>query len=304
MGEEDGVVNGVRTPAYAHRIATLFVFGLVASMTGMSLEAGALEEDLTAPTEAGRDFEARYGVPVFVGGIPESLWPQTRYAPARREDVPKLLAFLRILDEEWRRYPKGFFRRSGLRGVVLVRRLFHRDLALNGLYDVRRHVMAFDLFRRFHNERALRHGIHHEIFHMIEALSCHAHPRGVAPLHTPGVCRGLGDGEWEALNTPGFRYERRRFRTPPKDRPNRFSEVQAGFATPYGTWSVQEDKAEIFACLMVPSQHRLLLQWARKDGILEKKIRAVEREVSTIVPEMDAAFWDRLRNEALRGGRG
>ena len=83
------------------------------------------------------------------------------------------------------------------------------------------------------------------------------------------------DRKWEALNTVGFKYsqesgEQKKEVLDPRNPPAK------GFVTDYAMTLAAEDKAEVFACLMIPAQNKLLSRWAKTDEILRKKIEAVK----------------------------
>ena len=79
---------------------------------------------------------------------------------------------------------------------------------------------------------------------------------------------------WEELNASDFEYVRKGkvHVDPEPNQANYFAPTRKGFVTYYAMMSPYEDKAEVFACLFVRSQSRLIQRWAAKDDILQKKI--------------------------------
>jgi len=192
-------------------------------------------------------------------------------------DLPRFLAFLLIFREEISKYPSDFFKPSGLSKVIFVKKLFIESIPAHGIYSLTRGYMFFDIYRDYSNQLIERHGIHHEIYHMI-ATSIWIDPQ-ILPQG------------WEGLNGPDFKYEKEGRWHDDQNKVNFFAPPQLGFATDYAMSSAEEDQAEIFACLMVKSQRRLIEEWGEKDPILSRKIAAMKKILQVYSPSMDASFW-------------
>jgi uncharacterized protein (TIGR02996 family) len=102
------------------------------------------------------------------------------------------------------------------------------------------------------------------------------------------------DPGWLALNPPGFRYGRGGWaalgdpaRTDdPTDR-------VPGFLTGYSTASVEEDKAEVFAYLMVHPEY--VAGRADRDPVLRAKTARMRALLSAFCPSADARFWETVK---------
>jgi hypothetical protein len=80
---------------------------------------------------------------------------------------------------------------------------------------------------------------------------------------------------WEAFNRPGFSYHKKY--SPNERNPiNFYAPPEPGFITDYAMVSAQEDRAEVFACMMIPEELSLMEQWAQKDKILSKKVEMMK----------------------------
>ncbi|MBZ0167223.1 MAG: hypothetical protein K8I00_10495, partial [Candidatus Omnitrophica bacterium] len=92
-----------------------------------------------------------------------------------------------------------------------------------------------------------------------------------------------GKVDWEDLNAPDFEYIKKgkvHIDSEPNEA-NYFAPTRKGFVTYYAMMTPHEDKAEVFACLFVRSQNRLIHRWAEKDSILRKKIQYIKDFLNT-----------------------
>ncbi|MCA9404159.1 MAG: hypothetical protein KC897_10280 [Candidatus Omnitrophica bacterium] len=183
---------------------------------------------------------------------------QISFSEASPKDYGRVYRYLLLLQEELNKYPPNFLRPAQLESIYLVKSLFKEDKNAQGLYDYRHKIIFFDFARQYGGEMAQRHNIHHEFFHVIDTNSFYWQEK-------------VG---WEELNAPDFKYVRKGkvHVDPERNQANYFAPTRKGFVTYYAMMSPYEDKAEVFACLFVRSQSRLIHRWAAKDDILHKKI--------------------------------
>jgi len=116
--------------------------------------------------------------------------------------------------------------------------------------------------------------IHHEFFHIVDLLDD-------GQLYE--------DERWAKLNPPGFKYgpgginlqNDPTVTEPGKDTP--------GFLNRYAASGVEEDKAEVFAHLMVEAKE--MKDRAAKDKYLRAKIDRMKELLAEFTPTVDAKFW-------------
>lgn len=181
---------------------------------------------------------------------------------------------VRVLEQELSIYPPEFLRQSGLRRIVLTSGLTEDGRVIPSLPNYHRTLILDP------NAGAsyLRRLVHHELFHFIDYSDDH-------------IVRT--DAEWNELNDKEFLYGEggRHLRTPGA------AQLRAdlpGFLSLYATSAVEEDKAEVFAFLMVaPRQVDLITQG---DSILRAKVALMKARLSS---QLGDDFWQRAR--ALRG---
>lgn len=240
--------------------------------------AASLQDRLTEQAGA---LEERYGFTIHFERVPpppdhrffyEALEPAERRAFAR---------YFEIFTEELRKYPASFFRTHGVREIVLVKKLFANQKPAQGMYLPGYKRMYFDVTRHVRSVDTMRHNIHHELYHMM------AVELGGWSLHDPA---------WAALNDAGFTYGEKITRATINPI-NRGAPGRPGFVTYYAMSSIEEDRAETFAALMIPHQHRLITRWAERDPVLKRKMERMKKFVAGFEPEMDEGFWQRLQEE-------
>lgn len=218
---------------------------------------------------------AKYGLEIVIAkaGFEDRLNGYTVTGKAASD--PDIAKYARLLTEEWSLYPIPFVRAAKTRRIVIC-----RDLALDG--QVRAAVpafatdtMYFDVALGSYNEHFQRVVIHHEYFHVIDERL------GNMRL----------DPDWNALNPPGFKYGSggEKMRT---SGVGELTDRIPAYLTPYGTSAVEEDKAELFAHLIVDPS--FVSQRASKDAFLRAKVELLKKRLGAFVASLDGAWWEAI----------
>lgn len=174
--------------------------------------------------------------------------------------------------KEWSRYPAGIMAKAKVTKVV-----FCEKLSLNG--QPRAAVPAFDLDTMYfdpalgaHSSSYQRSVIHHEFFHMMDFR--------MGKLKV--------DPEWSALNPKEFKYGTGGKNMRTSGVGNLTTDIP-GFLTPYATSALEEDKAELFAHLIVST--KFVTELAAKDAILAAKISLLKKRMEAYDSGFSADFW-------------
>jgi len=124
----------------------------------------------------------------------------------------------------------------------------------------------------------VRRSFHHEVFHLID-------------YRDDGVV--TRDPAWEALNPPGFKYAGggRAALADPAMTTDPTDKVP-GFVTGYSTSAVEEDKAELFAFLVVHPAY--MAKRAATDPVIRAKVARMKALLAAFCPAVDEAYWARL----------
>ena len=99
------------------------------------------------------------------------------------------------------------------------------------------------------------------------------------------------DDVWSRLNAPDFKYGSGGVHAQDMPTTSVLTEKFPGFLNHYSTTGVEEDKAELFANMIVDST--LVGKRVEKDIVLGKKIRHMKRSRADSCPEMNSEFWER-----------
>jgi hypothetical protein len=173
---------------------------------------------------------------------------------------------------EWSRYSKDLLRQAKVDVVT-----FAEKLSVDG--QIRAAVPAFDLRAMYYDPELgskypdyQRSVIHHEFFHTLDER----------------MGKLKRDPEWTALNSPGFKYGDggEKMRT---NGVGNLSDKFAGFLTQYGTASLAEDKAELYAHLLVdPGEVAARL---KNDSVLAKKVELLKKRLQEYSSNFTPDFW-------------
>ena len=188
----------------------------------------------------------------------------------------KLREAMRVASAELARFPSGVLRDSGFRRILACNGLTEAGQAIPSLPNVQQSLLLdIDAPPAY-----LRRLLHHEIFHFIDFLDD-------SQLNS--------DPRWEALNPTDFSYGAGG-RAMRRAGSAKLTAEIPGFVTEYATSAVAEDKAEVFACVMMfPGEVRAL---ARTDPVIARKIQLLREEVQKHLPKLGRQFWDSILGES------
>lgn len=181
--------------------------------------------------------------------------------------------FAKLLAEELAVYSRALVKKTGLTRVVVCRDLQFGGQARSAVPDFARGVLYFDCWQNRDQPVFARRVIHHEYFHIIDKID---------------DGKLFEDEAWEALNAPDFKYGRggHTMRDP---KAGLASTAMPGFLNRYSTSGVAEDKAEVFAFMMV--QYRHVEGRAERDEVIRKKMARMKAILKELCGEVDDSFW-------------
>lgn len=244
-------------------VTTLLLFSLV--KIGFSETRPLRDEGLDKVLSKVREV---YGIELHYMEGPNQIFTDLSYSLADPQDKEVLKKTILTFVQEISRYPTDFFTKAGCRDIYFVQRLFMNRKPIEGVFSTSTHYIFFDYSRSNHNAQKIRHNIQHELFHMIGSR----HPFWTQYGRM-----------WESVNRPGFLYNAKDYDLHGSNPINPLAPPEPGFITAYSMASPEEDRAEMYACMMLPEERALLEQWAQKDVILNKKLEMMRlflKEVS------------------------
>ncbi len=213
--------------------------------------------------------------------IPACTWP-LEFHPAQGEtDRANLQRYLILLSEELSKYPKSFIQSSKLKVVAVGKGLTFRNQPRAALPDYVKETLyySFDYLDKG-SEDYVRHVVHHEYFHMLEEEW-----NGSAYFKDPA---------WARLNEEEFRYGSGGVNAR-NGNVSTLNHPRKGFINGYAMSGLEEDKAEVWAAMLVPAEWKLVASWCQKDERLKQKVELLERAARKKCRQMDDAYWERLR---------
>jgi putative zinc-binding metallo-peptidase len=260
-----------------HRLLALASFSIAITLT----LAPARGDDKSAP-----DLKAlgkKYGIaietksPAFPVQMKSGTIDGAAAAEAEIDSYAPIFAF------EWSLYPPELVRATRLRKVVFCKDLSFEKQRRTAVPDFEHDVLYLDVARGRARDLYVRKVIHHEFFHVIDL-------RDDGKLYE--------DERWSKLNPPGFKYGAGGAKL--QDDPKVTDPVQdePGFLNRYAASGVEEDKAEVFAHMMV--EPGLIAERARKDKYLRAKVERMKEILAEFTPKTGAAFWKAVE-KAERG---
>jgi hypothetical protein len=189
-----------------------------------------------------------------------------------------LASYARLFAPEFTLYPQELVARSQLKRVVLCTDLFFAGQRRNAVPDFEHDTIYLDVSRGSYSKPYLREVIHHEFFHVIDF-------RDDGELYH--------DASWEALNPADFKYGNGGRNAQDIDTTSVLTDKWPGFLNHYSTTGVEEDKAEMFAHMIVDSAY--VEQRAKNDRVIEAKVARMKALLVSFCPEMNQQFWEKVR---------
>lgn len=190
--------------------------------------------------------------------------------------APTVVAsYLPILASEWGLYPQSLIKKTALRRMILCDGLTFAGQHRTAVPDFENNDLYLDVARGRYDELYTRSVIHHEFFHIIDY-------RDDGELYA--------DERWAELNPAGFRYGTGGRNAQDDPSVSLMSNDRLGFLNGYSTTGVEEDKAEVFANMIVHG--RQLAARAPVDPVLNAKMERMKELLKKFCTEMNDEFWD------------
>ena len=184
-------------------------------------------------------------------------------APSRDEAKAAALTVV----NELQRYPDAYLRAANVDTIVLARNIRGQGREVGGLASPPNRAL---LMSTESSSAFWRSVLHHELFHLFDRDQFDA-------------------AGWAALNPYGFRYDPRQALVRDPGVSFGIDPTLFGFITRYSMFNEHEDRAELFAWLVL--DQAAVLRVTAHDGHLAAKVARLKDDVARRVPEMDGRFW-------------
>ncbi|MBI2900314.1 MAG: hypothetical protein HYY17_09020 [Planctomycetes bacterium] len=210
---------------------------------------------------------------------PKGLYPlKTSHGPITGSPAPEKIvrAYSALLVREVSTYPDAFVRKLRLAKIVLADDLKFDGQKRAAIPDFEHDILHLDPREGNHSKTYQQTVAHHELFHIVDW-------KDDGELYE--------DREWKKLNPAGFKYgEGGRFARGADQW--QLDDSIEGFLNKYSTSGVEEDKAEIFANLLVrPS---VVAARAAKDKVISRKVERMKKLLHAYCAAFDETFWKSL----------
>jgi putative zinc-binding metallo-peptidase len=190
----------------------------------------------------------------------------------------QLEIYIKLFVPEFTIYPASLVKRSQLKRVVLCTELAFAGQLRSAIPDWEHDTLYLDVTRGWWSKSYLRKVLHHEFFHIIDY-------RDDGNLYQ--------DKTWSALNASGFKYGSGGQNAQDNSSSSVLTDQYPGFLNYYSTTGVEEDKAEVFAILIVEPAY--IEERIKKDAVLQAKVTLMKKQLNKFCPELNNAFWEKLR---------
>jgi hypothetical protein len=164
-----------------------------------------------------------------------------------------------------------------LRRIILCDGLAFQGQRRTALPDFEHDDLYFDVDYGKHDKVYMRKVIHHEFFHIIDYKN--------GTLYK--------DERWARLAPKGFKYGTGGKNAQDDPFGSLLKNDLPGVLTKYSMSGVEEDKAEVFANMVV--SYGLVEERMKKDAVIKAKAEHMTDFLKTFVPKMDSSFWDKAK---------
>lgn len=258
-------LGGRRWP---HHWAPLLVVVLMTSFAGRAQAISPETQVLLAGIETSYDVVVihaprEFPVPVNGGAI-----------DGRAAADEEIDSYAPLLAQELSLYPPCLVRMARLERIVLCKQLSFAGQRRGAVPDMEHDTLYLDVCSASHNRQFVRKVLHHDFFHLLD-------------FRDDG--RLLEDSDWSRLNPPEFRYGKGGETAQDNPQTSLASDDHPGFLNHYSTTGVAEDKAELFAHLLV--EHERVVRRAGKDAVLNAKVHRMKALLADLCPEIDCGYW-------------
>lgn len=190
----------------------------------------------------------------------------------------QLLAYQPLFVQEFSLYPPKLIRLAKLKRVVFCDELSFAGQRRNAVPDFEHDTLYLDIVPGVENSLYMRKVLHHDVYHMID-------------YRDDG--RLYNDDRWLLLNPPQFQYSRGGGKSVQDlAETSVFTDNCPGFLNHYSTMGVEEDKAEIFAHMLVEGSY--VSRRAARDDVLAAKVERMKELLEKFCPEMNSEFWKKV----------
>jgi hypothetical protein len=219
----------------------------------------------------------RFAIPIEWKSLEFPIRTQHGMITGEAANANQVAAYVPLLTTELNLYPPGFVAKTKLKRITLCRELSFGGQRRTAVPDFEHDVLYLDVARESKKPLYLTEVFHHEFFHIVD-------------LRDDGKL--YADERWAKLNRDDFAYGTGGKNAQDFSDTSLLTDKYPGFLNHYSTTGVEEDKAELFANLIVEPEY--VARQAAKDAVLQAKIECLKDELRSFCDDVDNDFWKRV----------
>lgn len=196
-------------------------------------------------------------------------------------EATTLERYIPVFAAEFKLYPIELIKQTALKRVIIAAEVSFAGQLRSAIPDWEHDTLYLDAARGANNKTYLRKVIHHEYFHLID-------------YRDDGLI--YKDERWANLNPKNFKYGTGGKNAQDNASTSVLTDKYPGFLNHYSTTGVEEDKAEIFANLMVDAKY--VDERIKNDAVLKAKTQRMRELMKSFCPQLTDKFWDNARKLA------
>ncbi|MGB3467066.1 MAG: putative zinc-binding metallopeptidase [Cyclobacteriaceae bacterium] len=234
--------------------------------------SGSLSEDIDR-------IEEKLQVSIVVDETLEGTWKEVTYQLS--SDTVALQEYLLLLEQEYAKYPVGYFTKIGVRTLVVCDKLKLNEQERAAVPDPYQGILFLSIGFRDNNSTYQIHVMHHELHHCAEYYHWNT--------------MSYDWDSWTMTNLPAFAYRgsgASAYEDPSVDWYS-ISKPTEGFVNLYSTTAAEEDRAELVAIIMTENEKKQLDAYLEKDLILQQKVLLIKVLLTEISGE-ENSYWNRI----------
>lgn len=223
--------------------------------------------------------EQAYHIEILTTGM--TLPVKTTYGliEGKPAEGKELENYIGVFTPEFTLYPTSLVKLSRLKRIVICNELSFAGQRRNAIPDFEHDTLYLDPSRGSYSPPYMRKVIHHEFFHIIDYLDD-------GKLYQ--------DERWSSLNPPSFNYGSGGINAQNLSFSSLTTDKLPGFLNYYSMTGVEEDKAELFAYLIIDPAY--VEQRIKTDAVLGAKVKLMMELLHTFCPDLNDEFWKKVRH--------
>lgn len=204
---------------------------------------------------------------------------KTHWGPitGKKGEPKNLEQYVPLFVREFTLLPVSLIQKSKLKRIILCEELSFVGQRRNAVPDWEHDDLYLEVSRGAKYPRYLATVIHHEFFHIVD-------------YKDDGLV--YKDDAWSALNPKDFKYGNGGKNAQSNGSTSMLTTKFPGFLTHYGTTGVEEDKAELYAHLIVNSA--VVKDRIKTDAVLKAKVARMKSLLKSFCPSMNDDFWKKI----------